>query len=129
MKKGFFIVLLFLPLGLLLGQNTYLNIPIFQGCEKFENNKAESSKCFSEKFTQAISDNINSDLLNQIYWNNGKKVVNIKIKFRVNKNGIIEEVQSIGESGIELFQQVLIAIQKINQNRSEEHTSELQSRE
>lgn len=115
MKKVLFALLLIFPLGLVFAQNNQLKMPVFPGCEEFEENRPLSANCFSEKFSEAITENLNTSFMDETFRRENLKEVKTKIKFQVSKEGKIENVTLVENGDQTLFDQVLIAISKINQ--------------
>ena len=116
MKKIFLITLLVLPLFFVFAQNSHLKLPVFPSCEEFEDNKPLSASCFSEKFSEAIAENLNTSFMDEIFRGQNLKEVKTKIKFKVSREGKIEDITMIENGNQTLFDQVRIAISKINQN-------------
>lgn len=115
MKKIFLITLLVLPLCFLNAQNNQLKLPVFPGCEEFQDNKSLSANCFSEKFSEAIAENLNTGFMDEIFRGQNLKEVKTKIKFKVSREGKIEDITMRENGNQTLFDQVRIAISKINQ--------------
>ena len=115
MKKIFLITLLIFPLGFAFTQNIQLKTPVFPGCEEFETSKPLSLNCFSEKFSEAIAENLNTSFMDEIFHRQNLKEVKTKIKFQVSIEGKIENLSMVENGNQTLFDQVRIAISKINQ--------------
>lgn len=115
MKNILLIKVLVLPLFFVLAQNNHLKMPVFPGCEEFEDNKPLSASCFSEKFSEAIAENLNTSFMDEIFRSQNLKEIRTKIKFKVSREGKIEDITMIENGNQTLFGQVRIAISKINQ--------------
>lgn len=123
MKQPFTYLLIFLCVGFTFAQeqpvyigNQVEQLPVFPGCEEFEDNKPLSASCFSEKFSEAIAENLNTSFMDEIFRSQNLKEIRTKIKFKVSREGKIEDITMIENGNQTLFDQVRIAISKINQN-------------
>jgi protein TonB len=66
------------------------NVPVFPGCEKEKTNDAKR-KCMSEKITQVVSKNFNTELAGEYGLSGIQKIIVI---FKIDKSGNITNVQA-----------------------------------
>lgn len=68
--------------------------PVFPGCEKYKSSKAKLKKCMSEKIQKHVNRKFNTDLVDELGLDEGRK--KITVLFTIDENGVVSEIKSRG---------------------------------